>query len=394
MKCFKNFCIFCLALFCFSLYADNLTPPLRPENIKILLKKDVSEVLLEVRGPYQVVDSIDFRRLSSGMYGKRFVLHTTESGIMWGDEFQSRREISIISKSADTKFLIDGIQYEGFLHIIKKDKLLTLVNEIDVESYLKNVLSQEFTYSSENEAFAAIAIAARTNAYAHICKDSNKPWHITADEVNYHGYALMSKTAPIIEAIKATRHLIIAHSFNGINVPFEAVWTEHSAGKTAPFHYIFRKEGFAPKSGVVAHLAALDRNDSKWTTSISKQDVERILNLSNIKSIESFIEPFSEKTYAIRVKTDNEVKDIDFLTFQKLIGIDVVKSNDLKISLQNDKIIFSGFGKGHGVGLCLYTSTLMAQRGDTAIKILSTFFPNTFLVNLAEVRRETSSIMK
>ncbi|MFA5250444.1 MAG: hypothetical protein WC371_03440, partial [Parachlamydiales bacterium] len=60
-----------------------------------------------------------------------------------------------------------------------------------------------------------------------------------------------------------------------------------------------------------------------------------------------------------------------------------VPSNDFTIEAKGRDLLFKGFGKGHGVGLCLYAASQMAQNGEMAVKILSKFFPGTYIVNLA-----------
>jgi stage II sporulation protein D len=57
-------------------------------------------------------------------------------------------------------------------------------------------------------------------------------------------------------------------------------------------------------------------------------------------------------------------------------------SSDFTVTIKDDTVIFSGFGKGHGVGLCLYSASALAQNGENAVKILSKFFPETYLYNI------------
>ena len=52
--------------------------------------------------------------------------------------------------------------------------------------------------------------------------------------------------------------------------------------------------------------------------------------------------------------------------------------------IEDGEIHFSGYGKGHGVGICLYSASAMAQNGLTADKILSKFFKNSAIVNLSD----------
>ena len=116
-----------------------------------------------------------------------------------------------------------------------------------------------------------------------------------------------------------------------------------------------------------------------------------IFNLNKISSIDLFQDTNSNKVYAIRVKESDRNKDIDFFTLQKNLGNEFIKSNDFIVFMRDKEIHFVGYGKGHGVGLCLYSASSMAQNGDMAVKILSKFFPNTYILNLSA---STSSNIK
>ena len=52
-------------------------------------------------------------------------------------------------------------------------------------------------------------------------------------------------------------------------------------------------------------------------------------------------------------------------------------SNDFKVKINKDKILFEGYGKGDGVGLCLFSAAKLAKSGELAPKILAQFFPKT-----------------
>ena len=56
--------------------------------------------------------------------------------------------------------------------------------------------------------------------------------------------------------------------------------------------------------------------------------------------------------------------------------------------MHEGEIHFCGWGKGHGVGLCLYSISAMAQNGDVADKILAKFFKNTSIVNLSILKKK------
>jgi stage II sporulation protein D len=176
--------------------------------------------------------------------------------------------------------------------------------------------------------------------------------------------------------------LILVHALDGRSLPFAAAWTEHSAGKTAAYQTMFRKEGLAPSNGVDAPHAALDRKDVKWSYSIPKKTLAHMLDLAQIKNIDLFVDKGSSKVYGLRVQDGVESHDFDFFDLQARLGEQRLQSSDFTVTIKDDQVLFSGFGKGHGVGLCLYSASAMAQNGDNAVKILAKFFPETYLMNL------------
>ncbi len=353
-----------------------------PSNICVLLEQNTSGSLLEVKGTYSIDNPYDGTKISSGLMGKRYIVRPTSDGIRWNESFPGYHQIRISPKSKDTSILLNGIQYNGSIIVYKTENNLQIVNEISIEDYIKSVLSQQFPYPLEQEVMSSVAIAARTTAYFITQKNKDSYWHIKASDIGYQGSTVVIPNSPISQAVDATRHLILVQSAKESNEPFIADWTEHSAGKTASYKTIYRKNYTSPEGVSVPH-AALDRKDSKWSYSVEKYELSQLLSIKNIQAIDLYVDKESNKIYALKVKNDKENKDFDFINFQKLLGKDNLLSNDFNVELKNDKIVFTGHGKGAGVGICLHSASSMAQNGAIAVKILSSFYPNTYLINLS-----------
>lgn len=362
---------------------ERIAEPMAPRNIQILIEKDVDGILLEVKGPYYIFNPHDGTRVSSGLLGKRFMIHELENGLKWGEEFPGIHQIYIKPRSSETSIFINGIQYAGAIAIYGVAGTINIVNDIDIESYVKAKLTSQFLAPYEPEVMSALAILVRTDAYYHAMRAiPSSFWHVSAEEVDYQGSALVVSNSAIDRAVESTRHLILLHPEQGKNLPFATAWTENSGGKTAPYSQIFRKDTYAPEKGVEAPLAALARQKSKWTYQIGKKTLAHLLNVGQISSLELFVDKTSTKVYGIRIKDGAQNVDMDFLSLQGRLGTSHLQSSDFTISIKDDAVIFTGFGKGHGVGLCLYSANALAQNGENAVKILSKFFPETYLYNL------------
>lgn len=380
------------ALICsamFPLQADDyasyerIAEPMAPRNIQILIEKDAEGVLLEVKGPYYIFNPHDGTRVSSGLLGKRFMIHELENGLKWGEEFPGIHQIYIKPRSSETSIFINGIQYAGAIAIYGVAGVINIVNDIDIESYVKSKLTSQFLAPLEPEVMSALAILVRTDAYYHATRaNPGSFWHVSSQEVDYQGSALIVSNSAIDRAVESTRHLILLHSEDGKNLPFATAWTENSGGKTAPYSQMFRKDTYAPEKGVEAPHAALARQKSKWSYQIGKKTLAHLLNVGQISSFELFVDKTSTKVYGVRIKDGAHSIDMDFLTLQGRLGPSHLQSSDFTVSIKDDAVVFTGFGKGHGVGLCLYSANALAQNGENAVKILSKFFPETYLYNL------------
>ena len=106
------------------------------------------------------------------------------------------------------------------------------------------------------------------------------PWHVDAQEVGYQGYAVTLQNLHVDRAVNNTRHMVMTYH----GQPFPTSWTKDSAGKTADFASIYRKEVEAPK-GVEAPFAAHDREKHAWNFSISKQDLAKALGAAKVRLI-------------------------------------------------------------------------------------------------------------
>ncbi len=181
-------------------------------KIRVLLEKDIPSALLEVRGGYQVIRRDSGAFLSSGTVGKRFVVHAISDGIRWGEEYPDVYQISILPTSPNTLVSINGIQYKGAISVFHvRDNKIAIVNEVPIEEYLKSTLTIKYEEDLHPEALSAMAIAARTEAYARVLQRnvSNRPWEITAKEAEYFGRGVTHRHNGIEDAVDGTRFVVL-----------------------------------------------------------------------------------------------------------------------------------------------------------------------------------------
>lgn len=353
-------------------YSQNM----KPATIKVLLNDKAEGAILEVSGQYDIFDPNTHLPIASSILQKKGAIYAEAEGIKWGDRFPGIHQMRIVPSNGETSILINGIEYRGCIEIYDLDGVISIVNEVDVESFLKSTLSIQLSAINHPVLLEALAIVARTHAYYLASRGFKAQWQVKAEEIDYLGYGVTLQHLEIERAIENTRPMILTYK----SMPFAATWTENSAGRTASYASIFRKQIPAP-NGIAVPIAAKEREKNHWTFSIDQQELATLAGLSKITAITPYLDRASEKTYAIHVTDGAFSQDIDFLTLQKKIGKEKLKSSDFEFEMKGDKIIFKGWGKGAGVGLCLYSGLKMANQGKSAAQILAHFFPGTQLQN-------------
>ncbi len=356
----------------------------KPATVKVLLKKLASDAILEVKGRYLIYQPQNLLLIDSGISGKRAKISASGRGIKWGELFPASFDIRIVPGDSQSSLLVDGIQYKGCLEIYSINGTINIINEVDVENYLKSILTSRLIEPMSNDVLDLIAVVERTNLYALAYKNRGASWHLEAAKEGYQGYPITISSSQINQTIDRTRYLVMTYQ----NAPFPATWTKNAAGKTVAYTSIFRKGGETPP-GVGNLPSSFYREKNKWAFDISKPELAHLFGLDQLSKLDLFHAENSEKIYGIRLTDGEHTKDLDFFTFQNGLGKDRLLSNDFQLVIEQDRIAFSGVGEGPGVGLCLASAEILLKKKQTLKQILSQFFPETELKPLKSLNPQS-----
>ncbi|MCX6994465.1 MAG: hypothetical protein NTY13_01290 [Chlamydiae bacterium] len=349
-------------------------------QVKVLIAKDLFETVVEVKGPYKIYDPNEYTLFSTGTFGKCYPVSVNSDGLKWGEEFPGTFQIAIVPTNGATTTLVDGVCYKGIVYIYGVGNKINIVNQVNVEDFLKETLAAQYKDNLSDEALAALAIAARTTAYYQTERYNDAFYQYDAEAVSYSGLSGLKKKG-VDRAVNATRYLVMRQpeksSYKGL---FVATWTAHCAGRSASAKSIFRKETSGPSGAVESALAASDRDNVSWTYMVRKADLAKMVGATQISGLTAYTDNSSGKVYAVRLQSSSGNREMDFTSLQTLLGAEKLQSSDFAISNDQDIITFTGYGKGPGTGLCLYTACKMAEHGLDAVKVLRKFFPGTEVV--------------
>jgi SpoIID/LytB domain protein len=308
--------------------------------------------------------------------------------------------------------------YTGKLEIIKKDNVLYLVNELDIETYLKHVVSSEVPKDYNIEALKAQAICARTYAYSHLANNKELNDYNVDDSVNYQVYNNYPRNENTDRAVDETRGIVLKYNGELINALFYStsagVSTDGSIwGKPASqYPYLnshsltYEKKDIVFNSEEEFENFILSKQEDayekdypyyRWNIKTNSKILEnRISGIGEIKDIiitkrgkggiaESIKVIGSSGTSVIdgqnNIRYSLGSKDIELNVNadKKMQGMDSLPSAYIIIKpKKNDngeqEFFIYGGGYGHGVGLSQNMANEMAKSGMSYRQILEYFY--------------------
>lgn len=206
-----------------------------PPMIKVLIVHDEPGVIIEVKGKYKLYDPRTNEFISTRFIGKRKFMQALKDGLRWGEGFPGQHQLLIVPDDLSTTTIVDGIEYVGAIYVYDIGGSISVVNEVNIEDYLQSMLARQFLEPLNEETLAAIAISARTNAYAQAENPKNQYWAIDGRNSGYQGHAVTNRNTGIERAIKDTRYLIMSNAgkTEADAVPFFVQWNDGKGGRAS-----------------------------------------------------------------------------------------------------------------------------------------------------------------
>ena len=183
-----------------------------PLKIRVLIVHNVDAAVVRVKGKYNVFDPHKNSKIGSYFIGKSNLLQPLSSGIKWGEEFPGVFQITIIPDDPNITTVVDGMEYKGNLYVYDIGGRISIVNEVDIEDYVSSMLGLAIDKEMPEEALAAAAIAARTQAYRAAVTAPNPFWHVEAEQSKYQGNGVAGRFKEVEKAIASTRYMVMSQT--------------------------------------------------------------------------------------------------------------------------------------------------------------------------------------
>lgn len=197
----------------------------RPPNIRVLIIHDVPSANLEVQGGYTLSDPYQGNSVGRRLHGKQRLIEARPMGLRWGEEFPGLFQLKVAPSGPDSIIYVDGIPYRGTVTFYDIGGTLSAVNELPVETYVAAQLGAQQSRLPP-EALAALAIAARSQAY-HLSNHPKNPyWDVDAQASRYSGECDGEIAEAAQAAVEGTSFMVLTQGKNVQDQPeiYPAQW--------------------------------------------------------------------------------------------------------------------------------------------------------------------------
>lgn len=303
------------------------------------------------------------------------------------------------------------VPFEGLLHVYSTEKGYVLVNEVDMETYLKYVVPSEMQISFGHEALKAQAVCARTYAYSQMYNQSYGAYGANIDDSTaFQAYHNQGRYPESDAAVDATAGEVI--TCNGELIPCyyystsPGVTNDMSTWECEDTEYI-SCSGLEFSSGLNLQIESdfskfinqqtecYDAGSSfyRWSsvldTSLVQDDSKGALKSLSIKSRNdagyiTAIELQYENTSEI-LRNENDIRtalgvyqtEIHLNNGQIRVDISMIPSACFEVAeVSEGRIILRGGGFGHGIGMSQYGAKTMAELGYSYKDIIDYYYEN------------------
>jgi stage II sporulation protein D len=402
--------------------------PLQLLGVGLLEDKTVLE--LRAEGAAWVRDAESGRTLAALEAGQPLLCSRDGDRVTWQAGTDEGSEKSIALQPLDPGFLVSapGGSYRGEFLIIPtpRGRGLTLVNNVELEDYLKGVVPWEIGRhdAGKFDALCAQAVAARTYTIAHLGARKARGFDVHASVMDQVYKGARDEDARCNEAIAATAPMVLRHGGREIEAYYSACCggTCSSVNEVWPKSDLPYLQKHADGPGTDGQPWCAGASYYHWRESWNARALEKILQRTLPEYVEFMSEegrsrwaspsfaparggasgrPGALRDLEIRRRTPSgRVAELAIVTDAGTYFVrgdrvrwvltpssgnpSILRSALFELELVRDgdrlqEVAVRGRGFGHGIGLCQTGALGMAAAGKSWQEILAHYYPGATL---------------
>ena len=260
----------------------------------------------------------------------------------------------------------------GLVHLVRKGKGFLVINQVDLEEYVKGVVPAEVNSAWHPEMLKAQAVAARTYALYQQMLSAAREYDVVATVQDQVYKGKNGIDAAVLRAVDETRGLVLTYQ----NAPIYAAFSSTAAGLTEDAMNVWSKE-YPYLKGVECPFD-LKSPYYQWKASFRLDNLEQNLRQQgfSVGAIAS-MEPlsFSRGGRVAKLRVVHSDGELIFRgeELRKAVGYTIVPSTQFTIDSIGQDIVLSGYGAGHAVGMCQWGAKELAELGypfSTILRII------------------------
>lgn len=267
----------------------------------------------------------------------------------------------------------------GYLTVSSNPGGLMVVSHMPLESYLIGVINGEIDSSWPMDAVKAQAVAARSYALYQV--NSRALYYDLKTDVTDQVYAgVNAEDTRAAQAVRKTRGQIL-YKDDGL---IQAYFHSSCGGRTTSALDVW---GLAqPAQEGVFCGACEEAPYARWNLPLGAEEIVKVVrtlypDVESIRSMGIHRRSRDGRVQTLFVGAGEGRVLIDAGEFRKQMGYRRLPSTRFSLGMSGDRIVLTGEGYGHGVGLCQWGARGSALRGMDYRQILKKYYTG------AEVRR-------
>jgi stage II sporulation protein D len=286
----------------------------------------------------------------------------------------------------------NGQDYKGKLKLIKLGRSIGIINQLNLEDYVKGVVAREMPIGKDSENFEALkAFSVCVRTYTLKKMSEGKSLYDLYDDTRDQVYGGLDAEHPLSnKAVEETENKILMYNGNIATIYYHST----CGGQTEAAHNIFTKKEIPYMMGIKdGNLSYCNISPKfEWNETYNLEDIIKrlkrasVLNNSNYRLNNVYIESrFSSgrvREMVFEVVDEfgegknvsifgNEIRSIIRTANNKRI----LWSTFFDVSVNRHSVEITGKGFGHGVGMCQWGAISLSRKGWEYDEIIEHYFP-------------------
>jgi stage II sporulation protein D len=309
----------------------------------------------------------------------------TSRGKIYTESFTAYRAKGLLKLSFNDSGTVVKRTYRGAIEVNPEKNELCVINSLPFEDFVHDasvsetgdLINNSMTRDQKKTLLSAMEVCIRSFLAAESSRHTGAYQFCDLTHcVHYEGYASGSvlTAAKIISGADAKPVRAYFHSTCGGRLTGPEVFWERSSVEP----YYRRAEDIDEKRLILCSHSP----HAKWNFFLKDDSAVKIFGL---KPKDIRIEKRDGRATILSITDESgKMKTMPIAAFMsdagRMLGWNSIKSNDFSVAKKQGGWLFTGFGLGHGVGLCQYGAQTLAKKGRSYEDILAFYFPGTKIV--------------